>query len=103
MTYSAFDFEVFGKARTLDLGMTLRPGAMPLSSPLLFVLQVQGVFFRATTIEQAKKLGLVGHVENTSSGTVTGEAQGQKQPVSQLKVSNLVIVVHAYAVVHFCC
>ena len=49
--------------------------------------QVQGVFFRAGTIEEAKKLGVVGHVENTSSGTVTGEVQGKPKPVSQMKVS----------------
>lgn len=59
MTYSAFDFEVTGK--------------------------VQGVFFRASTIDKAKQLGVVGHVENTSRGSVTGEAQGEKQPVSQMK------------------
>lgn len=59
MTYSAFDFEVLGK--------------------------VQGVFFRAGTIEEAKKLGVVGHVENTSSGTVTGEVQGEPKPVSHMK------------------
>lgn len=52
------------------------------------VMQVQGVFFRASTIEEAKKLGVVGHVENTSSGTVTGEVQGQPKPVSQLKVQS---------------
>lgn len=51
------------------------------------VSQVQGVFFRAGTIEEAKKLGVVGHVENTSSGTVTGEVQGKPKPVSQMKVS----------------
>ncbi|DBA87239.1 TPA: Acylphosphatase-2 [Trebouxia sp. C0004] len=59
MTYSAFDFEVFGK--------------------------VQGVFFRAATIKEAKKLGVVGHVKNTSSGTVTGEVQGEPKPASQMK------------------
>ena len=52
------------------------------------VMQVQGVFFRASTIEEAKKLGVVGHVENTPSGTVTGEVQGQPKPVSQLKVQS---------------
>lgn len=46
------------------------------------------MFFRASTIEKAKKLGVVGHVENTSRGTVTGEVQGEKQPVSQMKVSS---------------
>ncbi len=47
------------------------------------------MFFRAGTIEEAKKLGVVGHVENTSSGTVTGEVQGEPKPVSQMKVSLL--------------
>ena len=53
------------------------------------VLQVQGVNFRSGTIDHANKVGVVGHVENTSSGTVTGEVQGEKQPVSQMKVSRL--------------
>lgn len=47
--------------------------------------QVQGVFFRAGTIEEAKKLGVVGHVENASDGSVTGEAQGDAQPIAQMK------------------
>lgn len=46
------------------------------------------MFFRASTIDKAKQLGVVGHVENTSRGSVTGEAQGEKQPVSQMKVSS---------------
>ena len=37
-------------------------------------------------VDQADKLGVVGHVENTSSGTVTGEVQGESQPVAQMKV-----------------
>ncbi|KAL0026916.1 hypothetical protein WJX77_011248 [Trebouxia sp. C0004] len=47
--------------------------------------KVQGVFFRAATIKEAKKLGVVGHVKNTSSGTVTGEVQGEPKPASQMK------------------
>lgn len=35
------------------------------------------MFFRANTVEKAKKVGVVGHVENTSRGTVTGEVQGE--------------------------
>lgn len=45
------------------------------------------MFFRANTVEKAKKLGVVGHVENTSRGTVTGEVQGEPKPVSLMKVS----------------
>lgn len=37
-------------------------------------------------MSQGKKLGVVGHVKNTSSGTVTGEVQGEPKPVSQMKV-----------------
>lgn len=59
MTYSGFNFEVSG--------------------------EVQGVNFRSNTVSQGKKLGVVGHVENTSSGTVTGEVQGEPKPVSQMK------------------
>ena len=44
------------------------------------------MFFRAGTIEQAKKIGVVGHVENTSRGTVTGEVQGEPKPVASMKV-----------------
>lgn len=60
---------------------------MPGSGPL--VLQVQGVNFRSGTIDHAKKMGVVGHVENTSSGTVTGEVQGEEQAVSQMKARRL--------------
>ncbi|KAL0052193.1 hypothetical protein WJX82_009473 [Trebouxia sp. C0006] len=59
MTYSAFSFEVTG--------------------------EVQGVNFRSGTIDEGNKLGVVGHVENTSSGTVTGEVQGESKPVAQMK------------------
>lgn len=49
-------------------------------------MQVQGVNFRSGAVDQANKLGVVGHVENTSGGTVTGEVQGDSQPVAQMKV-----------------
>ena len=38
--------------------------------------KVQGVYFRAYTQKQAKKLGLVGWCMNTERGTVIGEIQG---------------------------
>lgn len=65
-------------------------------------MQVQGVNFRAGTIQQAKKLGVVGHVENTSSGTVTGEVQGEKQPVSQMKVLAALLQIQP-TTLHFGC
>lgn len=90
MTYSAFDFEVTGKVRWPSSVLCLSGSKIDQGpcSEVLILLQVQGVFFRASTIEKAKKLSLVGHVENTSRGTVTGEVQGEKQPVSQMKVSS---------------
>ncbi|PVD26184.1 hypothetical protein C0Q70_13853 [Pomacea canaliculata] len=53
------DFEVFGK--------------------------VQGVFFRKHTQETARKLGLVGWVENTQNKTVIGQVQGQQEKVAEMK------------------
>ena len=39
--------------------------------------RVQGVFYRASTLEQAKKLKLTGTVANQSDGTVLIEAEGE--------------------------
>lgn len=86
MTYCAFDFEVTGKVRWRSL-IPFLSGFKPAAVTLAERMQVQGVFFRASTIDKAKQLGVVGHVENTPRGTVTGEAQGEKQPVSQMKVN----------------
>ncbi|KAI8498669.1 Acylphosphatase-1 [Branchiostoma belcheri] len=46
---------------------------------------VQGVFFRAYTEEQASRLGLVGWVRNTRRGTVEGVVQGKRELVQQMK------------------
>lgn len=47
--------------------------------------QVQGVFFRAKTAEEAQKLGVVGWVMNTPKGSVKGEAQGAKIKMASFK------------------
>lgn len=47
--------------------------------------QVQGVFFRATTAEEAQKLGVVGWVMNTPKGSVKGEAQGANVNMTSFK------------------
>lgn len=47
---------------------------------------MQGVFFRATTAEEAQNLGLVGWVMNSPSGSVKGEAQGDEEKLANLKV-----------------
>ncbi len=45
---------------------------------------VQGVFFRATTREFARKLGLSGTVRNVPDGTVEIFAQGTKENLEKL-------------------
>ena len=49
--------------------------------------QVQGVFFRANSADEAKRLGVVGWVRNTPTGSVEGEAQGSHQQLESFKVS----------------
>ncbi|XP_054056862.1 acylphosphatase-1 [Rissa tridactyla] len=47
--------------------------------------KVQGVFFRKYTQREAKRLGLVGWVQNTSHGTVQGQIQGPSARVRELQ------------------
>ncbi|XP_056342578.1 acylphosphatase-2 [Oenanthe melanoleuca] len=47
--------------------------------------RVQGVCFRMYTEQEAKKLGVVGWVKNTSQGTVTGQVQGPEERVNEMK------------------
>ncbi|NXP44815.1 ACYP1 protein, partial [Heliornis fulica] len=47
--------------------------------------RVQGVFFRKYTQLEAKRLGLVGWVQNTSHGTVQGQVQGPAAQVQELQ------------------
>ncbi|XP_077148760.1 acylphosphatase-2-like isoform X1 [Ranitomeya variabilis] len=46
---------------------------------------VQGVFFRKYTEDQAKRVSVVGWVKNTPYGTVTGQVQGSKEKVDLMK------------------
>lgn len=45
--------------------------------------KVQGVFFRASTKEQADRLGLTGRVRNERDGSVYIEAQGEEHNLLQ--------------------
>ena len=47
--------------------------------------RVQGVFFRASTREQAMRLGVTGYARNLSDGRVEVLACGQAAAVSQLR------------------
>ena len=47
--------------------------------------RVQGVFFRASTAEQARGLGLTGHAINLRDGRVEVLACGDAQAVAQLE------------------
>ena len=47
---------------------------------------MQGVFFRASAADEAKRLGIVGWVRNTEGGSVEGEAQGSSQQLETFRV-----------------
>uniref|UniRef100_UPI003AAE3327 acylphosphatase-2-like n=1 Tax=Centroberyx gerrardi TaxID=166262 RepID=UPI003AAE3327 len=47
---------------------------------------VQGVCFRMYTEKEGLRLGLVGWVKNTYSGTVVGQVQGAADMVQEMKV-----------------
>ena len=47
--------------------------------------KVQGVFFRASTRQQALRLGLRGHAKNLANGDVEVLAFGDSAPVDQLE------------------
>ncbi|XP_015288925.2 acylphosphatase-2 isoform X3 [Macaca fascicularis] len=49
--------------------------------------RVQGVCFRMYTEDEAKKIGVVGWVKNTSKGTVTGQVQGPEDKVNSINTN----------------
>jgi len=46
--------------------------------------RVQGVFFRAETVRQARSLGLTGWVRNVEDGTVGITAEGERKALTRL-------------------
>jgi len=48
--------------------------------------RVQGVWFRQSTLEVAKELGLVGTVQNLPNGNVEIHAQGEEDALNKLLV-----------------
>ncbi|XP_054963916.1 acylphosphatase-2 isoform X3 [Pan paniscus] len=48
--------------------------------------RVQGVCFRMYTEDEARKIGVVGWVKNTSKGTVTGQVQGPEDKVNSIQI-----------------
>uniref|UniRef100_A0A9L0TKB6 Acylphosphatase n=1 Tax=Equus caballus TaxID=9796 RepID=A0A9L0TKB6_HORSE len=46
--------------------------------------RVQGVCFRMYAEDEARKIGVVGWVKNTSKGTVTGQVQGPEEKVNSI-------------------
>jgi len=46
--------------------------------------RVQGVYFRASAVEQARRLGLTGWVMNCSDNTVEIVAEGEKDQLERL-------------------
>jgi hypothetical protein len=51
---------------------------------LTWIPQVQKVYFRKHTQQEAQRLGLVGWVRNTPEGTVTGAIEGPKDAVDSM-------------------
>ena len=91
---SGYHFEVFGKVcvgADCPLARSSRALELPNVSWCTVSLttvssQVQGVFFRASAADEAKRLRVVGWVRNTPTGSVEGEAQGSSQQLDTFRV-----------------
>ncbi|NWZ68535.1 ACYP2 protein, partial [Acrocephalus arundinaceus] len=68
------DYEVFGRVQV---------GGEVVS--VLALIGFSHYFPNQYTEQEAKKLGVVGWVKNTSQGTVTGQVQGPEERVNEMK------------------
>lgn len=48
---------------------------------------IQGVFFRKYIADEAKKIGILGHVRNLDSGEVEVMAEGSVEDIEKMKVA----------------
>uniref|UniRef100_A0ABI7VQR1 Acylphosphatase n=1 Tax=Felis catus TaxID=9685 RepID=A0ABI7VQR1_FELCA len=72
--------------RLLGRGLAAMSAARRLKSVDYEVFgRVQGVCFRMYTEDEARKIGVVGWVKNTSKGTVTGQVQGPEEKVNSIE------------------
>jgi len=51
---------------------------------LKIIGRVQGVYYRASTVQQAAKLGLTGWVSNCADGSVEAVAEGPRAKIEEL-------------------
>uniref|UniRef100_A0A8C3JXZ6 Acylphosphatase-2 n=1 Tax=Calidris pygmaea TaxID=425635 RepID=A0A8C3JXZ6_9CHAR len=76
-----------GKAAAAVLPSPVQPPCLPLRRPPApssrWIMKCSGEC--KYTEEEAKKLGVVGWVKNTSQGTVTGQVQGPEDKVNAMK------------------
>jgi acylphosphatase len=75
--------------RTILLPQKIRQSENPagqVSRRFVVSGHVQGVYFRASTRDQAVTLGLTGHARNLSSGDVEVLASGEMAAIAQLEL-----------------
>jgi acylphosphatase len=58
--------------------------ANPVQVQLIIAGRVQGVYFRASAVSEAQKLGLTGWVKNRPDGSVQAVAEGPREKLDQL-------------------
>ncbi|KAM7027852.1 acylphosphatase-2 isoform 1-T1 [Passerculus sandwichensis] len=76
------DYEVFGRVQGVCFRMVRQSWICWLLNGIMFpVLKIRQQY----TEQEAKKLGVVGWVKNTSQGTVTGQVQGPEERVNEMK------------------